>query len=258
MPSRRPVITLTTDFGLLDSYVAEMKAKLLGAAPGVQIIDVTHQIPPQDIRRGSVILERLIRVFEPGTVHLVVIDPGVGSPRRLLLAKVRGQYIVCPDNGLLTWTVRCHPLQSCGEILWRPPQASATFAGRDVMAPFAAKLIRSVAWKKWVRPVADPLLLDIHPAKSLGDAEVIYIDHFGNVVTNVGPGILSRSMEIRIGRHRLPLRQTYADVKVDQPVALIGSSGLLEIAVRNGSAARDLKLKVADHIRIVSKYGSHH
>lgn len=252
------IVTLTTDFGWNDAYVAEMKAVLLGQAPDARIVDVTHGIAPQDVAAGSVTLERLVRAFDEGTVHVVVIDPGVGSNRRLLLARIGGQTIICPDNGLITWAWRRHPKGAAAhELTWRPATAiSATFHGRDVMAPAAARIAAGERWQKLCRPLSGepPRWLDMAPATSLGEGRVIHVDHFGNATTNVPGELLDRSpvQTVRAGRHRVPLRRTYAGVPIGGPLALVGSSGLLEIAVRNGSACKRLGLRVGD---VVKMYG---
>ena len=195
-------------------------------------------------------MERLVRIFPIGSIHLAVVDPGVGTDRRILLAKIRGQFLICPDNGLITWSARCHGLQSCHEVPWPQAEVSATFAGRDVMAPFAARMTRAKISKRSIRPAPDPILLDVEPAASLKDARIIYIDRFGNAVTNVRSNLLSRGMRITVGKHHLPLQRTYADAAVNEPVALIGSSHLLEIGVRNGSAAKKLKLSIGDRLQV--------
>jgi hypothetical protein len=167
-----------------------------------------------------------------------------------LLAKIKGQFLICPDNGLITWSARCHGLQSCHEVPWPEGEVSATFAGRDVMAPFAARMTRSKISKRSIRPAPDPVLLDVEPAASLKDAIVIYIDRFGNAVTNVRSNLLAKGMQIIVAKHQMALQRTYADAAVNQPVALIGSSHLLEIGVRNGSAAKKLKLRVGDRVQV--------
>src|SRR5262249_54569518 len=131
----RPIVTLTSDFGLLDSYVAAMKAVLIRYCPSVRLIDVTHCVPRHDILCGSITLERAVDGFPDGTVHLAVVDPGVGSDRRLIIAQVNRQYVVCPDNGLVTWSWRRHASDAeAHEITWRPERSSATFHGRDILA----------------------------------------------------------------------------------------------------------------------------
>src|SRR5438105_813116 len=143
-----PLVTLTTDFAWQDAYVAEMKAVLLRELPEARLVDVSHSIPPQDVLAGSITLERAIRVFPKGTVHLAVVDPGVGSQRRLLVVRVGSQFIVCPDNGLITWTWRRHPGARAFELMWRPRHASDTFHGRDVMAPVAARIAAGERWER--------------------------------------------------------------------------------------------------------------
>jgi S-adenosyl-L-methionine hydrolase (adenosine-forming) len=248
-----PLVTLTTDFGWEDAYVAEMKAVLLRDLPDVRLVDVSHSIPPQDVLAGSVTLERAVRVFAPGTVHLAVVDPGVGSERRLLVVAISGQTVVCPDNGLITWTWRRHRGARAFELSWRPRDASDTFHGRDVMAPFAARIAGGARWQKYCGAIGDPQLLDVAPADSVGEAEVIHVDHFGNATTNVPVELIkgSRCSRIEVRGHPVPLRRTYADVSIGEPLALIGSSELLEIAVRNGSAARELGLRIGDRVRFV-------
>jgi S-adenosyl-L-methionine hydrolase (adenosine-forming) len=248
-----PLVTLTTDFGWEDAYVAEMKAVLLSALPEVRLVDVSHSIPPQDVLAGSITLERAVRAFPAGTVHLAVVDPGVGSERRVLAVRICRQTIVCPDNGLVTWTWRRHRGGRAFEVLWRPRHSSNTFHGRDVMAPMAARIAGGGQWQRWCPAIDDPKLLDVAPADSPGEAEVIHVDHFGNATTNVPVELIEgrRCSRIQVRGHRVPLRRTYADVSVGESVALIGSSGLLEIAVRNGSAARELGIQAGNIVTFV-------
>src|SRR2546430_3737419 len=161
---QRPIITLTSDFGLSDHYVAAMKAVLIREFPIARLIDVTHNVPRHDILCGSITLERAVDGFVPGTVHLAVVDPGVGTDRRLIIAQTKEQYIVCPDNGLITWAWRLHRGTSVSEITWRPRRSSATFHGRDVMAPIAARLARGDDARDFSKPIDDPILLDLSPA----------------------------------------------------------------------------------------------
>jgi len=249
----RPVVTLLTDFGLADSYVAEMKAVLLREAADAQIVDVTHLVPPQDVLAGSIALERAVAAFGPGTIHLAVVDPGVGSTRRILLADVRGQFVVCPDNGLITWAWRRHGGGRVREVTWRPTESSHTFHGRDIMAPVAARLATGGLRGNAARPIDEPILLDVAPANSLAEAVVIHIDHFGNATTNVPAELLEGvpSPTIRVGRRSIGgVRRAYSEVEPGEALALVGSSGLLEIAMRNGSAKKELRLEVRQRIRI--------
>jgi S-adenosylmethionine hydrolase len=251
----RPIVTLTSDFGLSDAYVAQMKARILRECPDVRLIDVTHNVPPQDVLCGSISLERAVDGFPPGTIHLAVVDPGVGTDRRLLLVKINGQIVVCPDNGLITWTWRSHPPGNAHEITWRPTKFSATFHGRDVLAPVCGRIACGEPIARFARPIHDPMLLDLAPANN--DAkrgQIIHVDHFGNATTNIAVDDVRgrnspRAIRVK-GRAVGKIRKTYWDVAPGKPLALIGSSGLLEIAVRDGSAARELKLKVGDEVVI--------
>ena len=253
--SARPIITLTTDFDLDDWYVATMKAVLLRHAPEARLIDVTHRVPAGDVLCGSISLERAIDGFPAGTIHLAVVDPGVGSHRRLLLANIKEQWVVCPDNGLITWAWHRHAGGRAYELSWRPTHSSPTFHGRDIMGPIAGMLAAgAVTHEQIARPIDDPVLLAVVPATSpISRGRVIHIDHFGNATTNVPDDVLKTvpGAEIRIGNRKLGrLKRTYTDVPPGEPLALIGSSGLLEIAVRDGSAADDLDIRVGAEICI--------
>lgn len=256
MANLRPMVTLTSDFGIADHYVAAMKAAILRHCPEAMLIDVTHQIPPQNVLAGSIVLERAVDAFDAGTVHLAVVDPTVGTERRLLIARIRSQWIVCPDNGLITWTFHRwggEQEASLNELIWRPAEVSATFHGRDVMAPAAGKLAGGADVTELARPISDPILLAAKPASQLEDAEIIYIDHYGNAMTNVTRQLTQSrpNLCITVANRKIgSIRRTYADVACGDPLALIGSSDFLEIAVRNGSAAILLGLKVGEKVQI--------
>jgi S-adenosylmethionine hydrolase len=257
MPRRvriRPIITLTTDFGLTDSYVAAMKAVLLRHCPDATLIDVTHNVPRQDILCGSITLERAVDGFPPGTVHLAVVDPGVGTDRRIIITELNRSLIVCPDNGLISWSWRLHAGGSAHELTWQPTRHSDTFHGRDIMAPVAGMLAAGERLEKLSRTLIDgPILIDVGPAIASTRGQVIQIDHFGNATTNI-PYDQIRELTTRLVRVRNRslgrLRRTYHDVAPGKPLALIGSSGLLEIAVRDGSAAEDLRIRVGDAVSL--------
>ena len=227
-----------------------MKAVLIKHCPQVRLIDITHQVPRHDILCGSITLERAIDGFPPNTVHLAVVDPGVGTDRRILIVEINRQRVVCPDNGLITWPWRLHPPAKAYELTWRPKQSSSTFHGRDIMAPVAAKLAAGESVSSFVRLINDPILLDVAPASSRR-GKIIHLDSFGNATSNIDQEIMRKSTikDIKVrGKKIGKLRRTYWDVAPGKPLALIGSSGLLEIAVRDGSAAEKLKLKVGDEI----------
>ncbi|HEV2294462.1 MAG TPA: SAM-dependent chlorinase/fluorinase [Tepidisphaeraceae bacterium] len=251
----RPIITLLSDFGLADSYVAAMKAVLIRHCPDARLIDVTHQVPRHDVLCGSITLERAVDGFPPRTVHLAVIDPGVGSDRRLLIAEVNDQFIVCPDNGLVTWPWRMHVGGAAHQLTWRPTRVpSHTFHGRDILAPTAAQIASGVPIAELGRPIADPVLLDIAPAEQPATrGRVIHLDHFGNATTNIPVEVLGPKPQAMVHVNRKTigkLKKTYWDVAPGKPLALIGSSGLLEIAVRDGSAKDDLKVRVGDEVQL--------
>lgn len=247
MPVSEPIITLTTDFGMSDAYVGEMKGVILNRCPGARLVDISHQIPPQDVLSGSIVLERILRVFPAGTIHIVVVDPGVGTSRRLLVGQTNDQWIFAPDNGLITWAWHRIGNIRVQELLFRPVKTpSRTFHGRDILAPAAALLASGQVESVPTIRLDHPVLLDVAPAGSLEEARVIHVDHFGNVTTNVPVELLSNDTYVLgVG----PIRNTYSDVKVGEPLALIGSSGLLEIAVRNQHAASQLNLTVGSKIQ---------
>lgn len=240
-PERRPVITLLTDFGTADGYVGEMKGVLLSQVPDATIVDVTHDVPSHDVELGRLTLARVWRRFPAGTVHLAVVDPGVGTERAALAVASDGRFLVGPDNGLLS------PALLAGDArvvsLAVPPGASATFHGRDVFAPAAARLARGAGVDALGDPVADPLILRTPEPHRAPDGalagEVIAIDRFGNAITNL---VAVRGGRIAVAGREFPLRRTYADMTDREPGAVVGSTGFIEIVVRNGRAADVLRL----------------
>lgn len=248
----RRIVTLTSDFGTRDFYVAAMKAALLRHAGDVRLIDVTHEVPRHDILCGSITLERAVDGFPPGTVHLAVVDPGVGTARRILVAELNQQTIVCPDNGLITWAWRRLGSGRAYELTWRPRTSSNTFHGRDIMAPAAGLIAAGAPVLEIARPIDDLVLLDVAPAEpNIALARIIHVDSFGNATTNMDYQVVrelgDRAFRAK-GRALGRLRRTYWDAAPGEPLALIGSSGLLEVAVRDGSAAESLNLRVGDEV----------
>jgi S-adenosylmethionine hydrolase len=237
----RPLITLLTDFGTADGYVAEMKGVLLTALPDATLVDVAHDIAPHDTEGARLAVARYWRRYPAGTVHLIVIDPGVGTERAALVVESEGRFLVGPDTGVLSPAL----LAAAARVvrLTIPRTASPTFHGRDVFAPAAAQLAARVPVEALGAPFREPVVRRTpEPHRTAAGAiagQVIHIDRFGNAVTNL---LAPNGGEIEVGGHVLPLSRTYADVVPGGYVALTGSSGLVEIARRDGSAAEALGL----------------
>jgi len=248
MPRRRtPIVTFLTDFGTQDAYVAAMKAAVLRQTRDVHLIDITHEISAQDVLGGSIALERAVASFPPGTIHVAVVDPGVGTNRRLLAVSTNSQQVLCPDNGLITWAWRRFG-GTARELTWRPDSYSRTFHGRDILAPAAGMLAAGKSLATLTRTLSGPLLLDLFMARG-EEGAIIHFDRFGNATTNIPAGHVPPNASICLRKHNLGrLQRTYGEVSVGEPLALIGSSDLLEIAVRNGSARRELKLSLGDKV----------
>jgi S-adenosylmethionine hydrolase len=233
MPS---IITLLTDFGTADGYVAEMKGVLLAQAPGVTLVDVSHEVGAHDVECGRLALARYWRRFPPGTIHLAVVDPGVGSERAALAVESDGRMLVGPDNGLLSPALLASDAQVVALPI--PPSAAPTFHGRDVFAPAAAALARGTPVTALGTPFDTPVVRRTPEPRRLADGsiegQVITIDRFGNAVTNC-LGI--RGGTIELAGASLPIARTYAETAPGALTALCGSAGLIEVAVRDGSAA---------------------
>ena len=208
------------------------------------------RLPRKTSSPGSICLERALHAFPPRTLHLAVVDPGVGGKRKLIICKIAKQVVVCPDNGLITWPWRrLGPAQTL-ELTWRPGSSSDTFHGRDIMAPVVGKIAAGMRPDRLGCPMEDPVLLDID-LSTTGIGRVLHIDHFGNAMTNLpAPTAGATAVQIR-GKLLCPFHETYCDVAQGERLALVGSSGLIEVAVREGSAATKLKLKVGDEVRLV-------
>jgi S-adenosylmethionine hydrolase len=249
------IVTLTTDFGLRDAYVAELKGVMLGIAHAARrplsLVDVTHEVERHDIAEGALALEAAAPFFPPGTVHLAVVDPGVGTARRGLAVAAAGHVFIGPDNGLFTpffdgddW--RAFEL---AEAEYRLSTVSRTFHGRDVFAPAAAHVASGVDPARLGPPVRDPVRLAWPEVRAVAGAvagAVVHADRFGNLITSIHARTIEpvdADLAIRVGGREVPLVGTYADLSVGRPGALIGSSGRLEIAVREGSAATLLRAR---------------
>ena len=236
------LVTLLTDFGTADGYVGEMKGVLATLAPEVTVLDIAHDVTPHDVDGARLALARYWRRFPAGTVHLVVVDPGVGGARRAIALESEGRLLVGPDNGVLSPAL-LHAGARCVS-LDIPPSAAPTFHGRDVFAPAAAQLALGASIETLGAELSNPEVRRTPEALRRDDGgvqgEVITVDRFGNAVTNL---LALRGGEVEVEGLTLPVRRTYADSLSGEPTALVGSSGLVEIAVRDGSAAELLGLR---------------
>jgi S-adenosylmethionine hydrolase len=261
-----PLITLVTDFGSEDYFVGAMKGAILSIDSGASIVDITHEIPPQDIRAAAFNLLAVYKDFPAGTIHVAVVDPGVGSARRGIIIKCAGQCFVGPDNGLFSWICereeKFRAVHLTNQKLFRHP-VSNTFHGRDIFAPVAAALSSGVALEEF-GPVIDDLiqLESLEPGRAEGgvtEATIIHIDRFGNCVTNLTRGHLAEDQIaggaklVINGREVSAIRAFFADTGEDERelFCLFGSAGFLEIAARNSSAAKALGAERGDPVLVI-------
>jgi S-adenosyl-L-methionine hydrolase (adenosine-forming) len=267
------VITLTTDFGLSDGFPAVMKGVILSIAPDATIVDLSHDINAQDVRQGAFVLKAACRYFPPGAIHAVVVDPGVGSDRRILAIRTSTATFIGPDNGILSWALSDQQIEvavGATDPRYWLPQVSRTFHGRDIFAPLAAYVALGVPVESFGPPVTDWVWLPM-PAPRLmaNDAilygEIIHIDHFGNLITNIevepdsgrvrnvasDPVTLHSGVVIEASGWRVAgLRHSYAEVAPGRLLAIVGSSGYLELAVREGIAAEAVGAHIGDAVQI--------
>ncbi len=259
------IITLITDFGTKDHYVGAMKGVMLGINPEVALIDVSHEVPAGNVHYGSYMLSQIYPLYPDGTVHLVVIDPGVGSERRPLALMSGNRFFVGPDNGVFTPVLKSGQVHSAVEITEReyfPGRISATFHGRDVFAPVAAHLsLGTVRLRDLGPPAGDPSILKSYEPEVGEDIMrgiIIGCDRFGNLVTNVEEGTLEEFLGesdpvVEVGGRRIEgLKRTYTSVTEGEFLALIGSGGMLEISVNGGSAKESLGVNDGDEVLIRS------
>ena len=257
-----PVVTLLSDFGTHDHYVAAMKGVILERAPAAALVDVTHQVPPQDVAAAAYLVLAAHPAFPLATVHLAVVDPGVGSARRAVAVEALGQRFVGPDNGLFSYLLdldaRARVYHLDRERFFRHP-VSATFHGRDVFAPVAGELAAGREPAELGTPIADPVrLAPLAPSPRPDGAlegRILHVDHFGNCVTCFTRAALPADAAPRLeagGREIRELRHHYAEAggRAGGGFALWGSGGFLEISVDGGSAARELGLAAGDPVRL--------
>lgn len=276
-----PLIAMLTDFGLRDHYVGVMKAVMKGITPHANFIDITHAVPPQNVRAAAFILANNYRYFPAGTVFLVVVDPGVGTARRGLIAQIGDHLWIAPDNGILSHLPAFQSAQvyALENPDLRSSALSTTFHGRDVFAPAAAHAAQGVAPSAFGSRITDPLTLSkprLTITPDLIEGEVVYVDHFGNIITSVGlltwldahrlrlhspqedrfVELDTRHCLIRLAEHHkiAGVFRTYNDVDVGGIVPLVGSSGYLEISINQGNAAQQFEVNPGDSIRLRGEF----
>lgn len=256
------ILALLTDFGWQDPYVAIVKGVLLGINPTLSLVDITHSVPPQDIYTAAFFLSEAVPYFPAGVIFLAVVDPGVGSERDALACKIGRHYFIGPDNGIFTLVfqkahqrneaIACH---SITEKRFCLPEISSTFHARDIFAPVAAHLSLGVPLSAFGPKKSDPVLLTFASPKIFEntiEGEVQCVDIFGNLITNIHANHLTQltrqPTRVNIADIDIPIRTAYSQVEPAQPLAILGSYGLLEISVRNGNAAAMLQAKTGNKV----------
>jgi len=258
----QPILTLTTDFGLKDHYVGAMKAVILGISPDVRLVDISHEIPPQDIMAAAWVMRNAAMHFPPKTVHLVVVDPGVGTERDPVIIEMEDQFFVGPDNGIFSLIADAFEYKATkltNPEFWKKG-TSRTFHGRDIFAPVAAHLtkgipvssfgekIQEIVTYRWAIPIAD---------KDGIQGWIVHIDRFGNLISNIPKSMLAsilgnRNFKIYVGNTILnEILPAFGSVHDGEPVAYIGSSDVLEIAINKGNAKEMLGVQKGAQISIV-------
>lgn len=246
-----PVVTLTTDFGSTDHFVGAMKGVILTLAPRAAIVDITHEISPQDLNEAAFVIAQAWAYFPKKTIHVVVVDPGVGSARRPLLCEAGGHFFIAPDNGILSliYNAAKPKVRVISNPKMMARNISRTFHGRDVFAPAAAHLARGIAPARFGKMIHDFIrsaaLKPLPTARDTWSGVILKVDHFGNLITNFAihdfADVKTRPIELRIAAERIRrLALTYAETEIGEMFAIVGSAGYLEIAANQASAAKIL------------------
>ncbi|MEB3181946.1 MAG: SAM-dependent chlorinase/fluorinase [Nostocaceae cyanobacterium] len=257
------MLTLLSDFGDRDVYVGVMKGVIAQINPGLKVIDLTHQIPPQDIAAARFCLLNAYSYFPKGTVHVAVVDPGVGGGRRAIAVEFANGFLVGPDNGIFSGLLAQSQATAAVELTnpdyWRTPQPSRTFHGRDIFAAVGAHLASGVALKNLGEEIAIASLVQLDiAAPTYRDNGIVgciqYIDHFGNLVTNISETqVEGKTWYVEAAGRTIPgCHTTYSDVKVGEVLALVGSHGWLEIAVNSGNGQLQLQMEVGQVVQVIS------
>lgn len=259
---RSEIVTILTDFGGRDPYVGIMKGVILGLYSHVRLVDLAHHVDPHDVRQAAFLLATAIDWFPPGTVHLAVVDPGVGGERRALAVQGERHFYVGPDNGVLSLALRRDRPVAVVEVRPGPctlDRISRTFHGRDIFAPVAAHLARGVALENLGSPASGLVELEVPRNLHEGDrvvTRVIHQDTFGNLVTLLHRSEVRGPLEtVRVGSREIPVRATYGDVPAGEMLACWGSADYLEIAMNRGSAAQSLGFDPASPVEVMLAKG---
>jgi S-adenosyl-L-methionine hydrolase (adenosine-forming) len=254
---RAPIVTLTTDFGLSDHYVGVMKGVILGICPHAQLVDISHEVSRYAIAEGAFLIGQAYRFFPPGTVHLVVVDPGVGSPRRPIVVEAAGQCFVGPDNGVfgMIFAREEHAARLIQNRQYFRELVSHTFHGRDIFAPVAAHLAAGVAPSGMGEILANYVRLFFERPRQTGErtwtGEILKVDHFGNVITNFHADDFPVIEELTVGHAKARrLVRSYAEAGPEELVAIAGSSGYLEVSMNQGSAAEAIGCRTGSACQI--------
>ncbi len=251
------IITLLTDFGTADHYVAAMKGVILSIAPQARLVDVSHEVESQNVLSGAYLLANSVPWFPAGTIHLAVVDPGVGSDRRIIAGRWGDQIVIAPDNGLVSLVQQDTPAAEIFELTDRQyflPEVSDTFHGRDILAPVAAHLARGIALSALGAPIDHPLIIHV-PQPEVREnrlvGQVMHVDRFGNLVTNITADqfreFAPKTVHIK-DRVISSLVGTYSDVPIGRPLAAVGSSNMLEISVNQGNARIELAVGIGAEV----------
>ena len=258
------MITLTSDFGLKDPYVAEMKGAVLTINPKATLVDITHEVEKFNIRMAAFTLASAAPYFPQGTVHLAVVDPEVGTQRRPILIQTKKSFFVGPDNGILILAAQNQCIEHVYQLTnpkFMLPKISNTFHGRDIFAPAAAHLDKGAEPTTFGAEIKDPInpeFTKVRRAKRSLIGEVMHVDGFGNIITNITETEIAQSTAEKVNVDlpgislKLTLGKTYAEAKPKEPEALIGSHGFLEIALNQGNAAEKFQVKAGDKIVVTA------
>lgn len=255
----QPLLTLLSDFGISDEYVAVMKGVIAQINPILRVVDITHQIPSQNIAAARFCLMNAAPHFPAGTVHVAVVDPGVGGKRRAVAVELAQAFLVAPDNGLLSGVLSQNTAIAAVELTnpdyWHTPKPSITFHGRDIFAPVGAHLANGISLRELGTEINPKSLVKLDlPECSQNNKMIVgciqYIDNFGNLVTNIPHNYVQGiNWSVEIKGKKIKGRETYSDVNIGETIALIGSHGWVEIAVNSSNAQLELNVKLGDKVQ---------